>query len=90
MAIDNGGTKNNQGLLRFQSGLDIYRSTIYSDLGICSLVSCSNRGCQPWIGPELFTKNHYLATSPGQTESNEIDEPDAWLCEDGGCIRIVA
>ena len=81
MAIDNGGTKNNQGLCDlFQSGLDIIlsRSNIYSDLDICSLVSCSNHVVVS-LGLVLsfsHTKSFcYLVTSPGQTESNEIGKP---------------
>ena len=79
MAIDNGGTKNNQGLLRFQSGLGIYGSNIYSDLVICSLVSCSYHVAVCLLGLVLSFSHRtsfcYLATSPGQKESNGINEP---------------
>ena len=79
MAVDNSGTKNNQDLilLRLQSGLGIIIHVKYllrfSHLQSCKLLtSC---GCQPSrTGSELFTSNH-LVTSPGQTESNEINEP---------------
>ena len=39
MTIDNGGTKNNQSLLRLQRGLGIYRSNIYLDLRLYSHLS---------------------------------------------------
>ena len=72
MTTDNGGTKNNQGLLRFQSGLGIYCSNIYLDLVICSLVSCSHHAVVS-LGLVLCflqkTTSSYRATSPERKQT---------------------
>ena len=64
MTIDNGGTKDNQGLLRFQGDL-VYRGRIYlhrfSHLQSCKLLtSC---GCRPWTGPDaVIRKQNHLVS----------------------------
>ena len=70
MAIDNGGTKNNQGLLHFKADL-VY----IGDFVICSLVSCSHHMAVSLGLVMSFPHSRYLATSPGQTESNEVGGP---------------